>query len=63
MAKRPLLRNLEGRKGTEGLITDSYVKIPDGYAKLWHQNVQEDIAYDLQSLSTSVTIISQNAMC
>ena len=31
MAKRPnLLRNLEGRRGTEGLTTDSYVKIPDG---------------------------------
>ena len=33
------------------------------YAKLWHQNVQKDIPYDLQSLSTSVTKISQNAMC
>ena len=30
MAKRPILRNLEGRKGTEGLTTDSYVKIHDG---------------------------------
>ena len=29
MAKRPILRNLEGRRGTEGLTTDSYVKIPD----------------------------------
>ena len=30
MAKRPILRNLQGRKGTEGLITNSYVKIPPG---------------------------------
>ena len=28
MAKRPILRNLEGRKGTEGLTAGSYVKIP-----------------------------------
>ena len=28
MAKRPILGNLEGRRGTEGLTTDSYVKIP-----------------------------------
>ena len=38
MAKRPILRNLEGRRGTEGLITDSYVKIPPGLEsglRLW----------------------------
>ena len=28
MAKRPILRNLEGWRGTEGLTGDSYVKIP-----------------------------------
>ena len=33
------------------------------YAQFWHQNVQEDISNDLQSLSASVTVISQNAMC
>ena len=38
MAKRPILRNLEGRRGTEGLITDSYVKISPGLEsglRLW----------------------------
>ena len=38
MAKRPILRNLEGRKGTEGLVTDSCVKIPAGLEsglRLW----------------------------
>ena len=38
MAKRPILRNLEGRRGTEGLITDSYVKIPprlESGLRLW----------------------------
>ena len=38
MAKRPILRNLEGRWGTEGLIADSYVKIPAGLEsglRLW----------------------------
>ena len=38
MAKRPILRKVEGRRGTEGLITDSYVKIPAGLEsgfRLW----------------------------
>ena len=38
MAKRPILKNLEGRRGTEGLITDYYVKIPAGLKsglRLW----------------------------
>ena len=38
MAKRPILRNLEGRRGTEGLIIDSYVEIPPGLEsglRLW----------------------------
>ena len=38
MAKRPILRNLEGRRGTEGLIADSYVKISAGLEsglRLW----------------------------
>ena len=38
MAKRPILRNLEGRRGTEGLIADSYVKIPaelESGLRLW----------------------------
>ena len=28
MTERPILRNLEGRRGTEGVTTESYVKIP-----------------------------------
>ena len=30
MDKRPILRNLEGRRGTEGLTADSYVQITAG---------------------------------
>ena len=38
MAKRPILRNLEGRRGTEGLTADLYVKIPvesESGLRLW----------------------------
>ena len=38
MAKRPILRNLAGRRGTEGLRTDPYVKIPaksESGLRLW----------------------------
>ena len=30
MSKRPILNNLEGRRGTEGLTADPYVRIPAG---------------------------------
>ena len=38
MARRPILRNLEGRRGTEGLTADLYVKIPvesESGLRLW----------------------------
>ena len=38
MAKRPILRNLQGRRGTEGLTADLYVKIParsESGLRLW----------------------------
>ena len=37
-AKRLTLRNIEGRRGTEGLMTDSYAKLPAGLEsglRLW----------------------------
>ena len=42
MAKRPISRNLEGRRYTEGLKADSYVKIPAGLESglcLWVRRV------------------------
>ena len=31
MVKRLILRNLEGRRGKDGLTADSYVKLPAGW--------------------------------